>query len=382
MDQWLIENLGSDTSRLTGGIRLLIVLGIIVISFATYFVVKYGVIPIVQKIVKQTETQWDDILLSERVCRAFSHIVPPVIMSIALPYALKGTFEVAVVRLLYAYIIYVVCYFLTVFLRGIFEVFVHLKDTKAGSLKGILQTLQIIVWFVGIILMASTLMGRSPVYLITGLLSASVVTMLIFQDSIKGLVAGIQLAINDMVRVGDWITIPNRGVDGNVIEMTLSTVKVQNFDMTILTIPPYTLLSDTFQNWRGMKESGGRRIKRGINIDVGSVKFLTAAQVDEYRQRGYLPDTARAGQATNLEAYRGAIRQYLTEQPEINKEMTLIVRQLAQAAEGIPVEIFAFTYIKKWEDFEDVQSRLLEYMLARTHEFGLKPYQRISDRQS
>ncbi len=382
MDQWLIENLGSDTSRLTGGIRLLIVLGIIVISFATYFVVKYGVIPIVQKIVKQTETQWDDILLSERVCRAFSHIVPPVIMSIALPYALKGTFEVAVVRLLYAYIIYVVCYFLTVFLRGIFEVFVHLKDTKAGSLKGILQTLQIIVWFVGIILMASTLMGRSPVYLITGLLSASVVTMLIFQDSIKGLVAGIQLAINDMVRVGDWITIPNRGVDGNVIEMTLSTVKVQNFDMTILTIPPYTLLSDTFQNWRGMKESGGRRIKRGINIDVGSVKFLTAAQVDEYRQRGYLPDTARAGQATNLEAYRGAIRQYLTEQPEINKEMTLIVRQLAQAAEGIPVEIFAFTYIKKWEDFEDVQSRLLEYMLARTHEFGLKPYQRISDRHS
>lgn len=382
MDQWLIENLGSDTSQLTGGIRLLIVLGIIVISFATYFVVKYGVIPIVQKIVKQTETQWDDILLSERVCRAFSHIVPPVIMSIALPYALKGTFEVAVVRLLYAYIIYVVCYFLTVFLRGIFEVFVHLKDTKAGSLKGILQTLQIIVWFVGIILMASTLMGRSPVYLITGLLSASVVTMLIFQDSIKGLVAGIQLAINDMVRVGDWITIPNRGVDGNVIEMTLSTVKVQNFDMTILTIPPYTLLSDTFQNWRGMKESGGRRIKRGINIDVGSVKFLTAAQVDEYRQRGYLPDTARAGQATNLEAYRGAIRQYLTEQPEINKEMTLIVRQLAQAAEGIPVEIFAFTYIKKWEDFEDVQSRLLEYMLARTHEFGLKPYQRISDRHS
>ena len=382
MDQWLIENLGSDTSRLTGGIRLLIVLGIIVISFATYFVVKYGVIPIVQKIVKQTETQWDDILLSERVCRAFSHIVPPVIMSIALPYALKGTFEVAVVRLLYAYIIYVVCYFLTVFLRGIFEVFVHLKDTKAGSLKGILQTLQIIVWFVGIILMASTLMGRSPVYLITGLLSASVVTMLIFQDSIKGLVAGIQLAINDMVRVGDWITIPNRGVDGNVIEMTLSTVKVQNFDMTILTIPPYTLLSDTFQNWRGMKESGGRRIKRGIKIDVGSVKFLTDAQADEYRQRGYLPDTARAGQATNLEAYRGAIRQYLTEQPEINKEMTLIVRQLAQAAEGIPVEIFAFTYIKKWEDFEDVQSRLLEYMLARTHEFGLKPYQRISDRHS
>ena len=350
MEQWLVENLGSDGSHLSGGIRLLIVLIIIVVSFIAYFVVKYAVIPIIQKIVKQTETQWDDILLSERVCRSFSHIVPPVIMLIALPYALKGSFEVIVVRLLQVYIIFAVCYFIAAFMRGIFDIFVHVKEHKAGSLKGILQTFQIIVWFVGIILMISTLMGRSPLYLITGLLSASVVMMLIFQDTIKGLVAGVQLAINDMVRVDDWITIPARGVNGVVTEMTLSTVKIQNF------------------------------VTRGINVDVDSVKFLDASQVVEYQRLGYLPSTAQANEATNLEAYRGAIFKYLSEKPEINNEMTLMVRHLPQTAEGIPIQIYAFTFTKKWEDFEEIQARMLEYMLARAKEFGIRPYQRRSDK--
>ena len=380
MDQWLIENLGPDTSDMSGGIRLLIVLGIILVSYIAYFIIKYGVIPVVQKIVKQTKTQVDDILLSERVCRAFSHIVPPVIMTIALPYALHGTFEVIVIRLLQIYIIYAVCNFIAAFLRGIFDIFVQVKEQKAGSLKGVLQTFQIIVWFVGIILMTSTAMGRSPFYLITGLLSASVVMMLVFQDAIKGLVAGVQLAINDMVRVDDWITMPSRGVNGIVTEMTLSTVKVKNFDNTILTVQPYTLLTDTFQNWRGMKEGDGRRFNRSINIDVDSVKFLTAAQVADYQKKGYLPETAHAGEATNLEAFRGAIFKYLSERPEINNKLAMIVRHLPQTAEGIPIEILAFTFTKTWEEYEEVQARMVEYMLARTKEFGIKPYQRISDR--
>ncbi len=379
MEQWLIENLGSDGSRLSGGVRLLIVLIIIVVSFVAYFIVKYAAIPVVQKIVRQTETQWDDILLSERVCRSFSHIVPPVIMLIALPYALKGPFEVIVERLLQVYITFTVCCFISTFMRGIFDVFVHVKEHKAGSLKGILQTFQIIVWFVGIILMVSTLMGRSPLYLITGLLSASVVMMLIFQDTIKGLVAGIQLAINDMVRVDDWISIPARGVNGIVTEMTLSTIKIQNFDKTILTVQPYALLSETFQNWRGMKESDGRCFTRGINVDVDSIRFLTADEVEEYQQAGYLPPTAQAGEATNLEAYRGAIYKYLSAKPEINSKMTLMVRHLPQTAEGIPVQIYAFTFSKEWEVFEEIQARMLEYMLARAQEFGIRPYQRRSD---
>ena len=183
-----------------------------------------------------------------------------------------------------------------------------------------------------------------------------------------------------MVRVDDWITIPARGVNGIVTEMTLSTVKIQNFDKTILTVQPYTLLSETFQNWRGMKESGGRCFTRGINVDVDSVKFLNATQVEEYQQQGFLPETAKAGEATNLEAYRGAIFKYLSEVPEINNEMTLMVRHLPQTAEGIPVQIYAFTFIKKWEDFEEIQARMLEYMLARAKEFGIKPYQRRSDK--
>ena len=183
-----------------------------------------------------------------------------------------------------------------------------------------------------------------------------------------------------MVRVDDWITIPARGVNGIVTEMTLSTVKIQNFDQTILTVQPYTLLSETFQNWRGMRESGGRCFQRGINVDVDSVKFLDASQVADYQQKGYLPSTSQAGEATNLEAYRGAILKYLSEKPEINSRMTLMVRHLPQTAEGIPVQIYAFSTIKKWEDFEEIQARMLEYMLARASEFGIRPYQRRSDR--
>lgn len=380
MEQWLYANLGSDTSQLSGWIRLAILIGIVLLSFLVDLIFSKLIIPIVQKIAKRTTTQWDDILLSTRVCTAFSHLLPPIILAAALPFVLQGWLEEVILRLVRIYIIYNVCFFIAVFMHAIFNIFMHEKHAKASSLKGILQTLQIIVWILGVILMVSVLMDRSPLILITGLGAAATVLMLIFQDSIKGLVAGVQLSMNDMVRVGDWISMQGRGVDGVVTEITLSTVKVRNWDNTILTIQPYTLLTDTFQNWRGMTDSEGRRLTRSVNVNLFSVKLLDARQEAEYRQKGWLSQTSVMGQATNLEAYRGCLLQHLKNNPAINDSMTLMVRQLPASSEGVPVQVYGFSYTKVWEESEELQAQIVEFMLALMPQFDILPFQRSSDK--
>lgn len=380
MNEWLLANVGSDSSQFPLWVRLCIVLGIIILAYLVDLIFSKLIIPLLQRIARKTSTEWDDILLSPRVCHAFSHILPPVILASALPYALQGMLEVIVTRLMLIYIIYNVCIFVTVLMHAIFNIFIHEKQTKASSLRGILQTLQILAWIIGIILMISILMDRSPLYLITGLGAAATVLMLVFQDSIKGLVAGLQLTMNDMLRVGDWICMASRGVDGVVTEITLSTVKVRNWDNTILTIQPYALLTDTFQNWRGMSESDGRRLTRSVNVNMLTVKLLDAHAVSQYQQQGWLPASAKAGQATNLEAYRGCMLARLRQMPEINEQMTLMVRQLPATAEGIPVQVYAFSHTKVWEEYEEIQARIIEYMLALMPEFDILPYQRTSDK--
>lgn len=380
MEQWLVNNLGSDASQLSGWVRLGIVAAIIAAAFLVDLIFTKVIIPVVQKVAAKTSTQWDDILLSERVCRSFSHILPPVILTAALPFAVQGTLELIVMRLLRIYIIYNVSYFITTLLHAIFNVFIHEQHAKASSLKGILQTLQIVVWIISVILMVSVLMDRSPLFLITGLGAAATVLMLIFQDSIKGLVAGVQLSMNDMVRVGDWICMSGRGVDGVVTEITLSTVKVQNWDNTILTIQPYALLTDTFQNWRGMSEAQGRRIARSVNVNMHTIRLLNASELQQYQAKGWLPATATVGMATNLEAYRGFLRQRLVQMPELNEQMTLMVRQLHATSEGVPVQVYAFSHTKVWEEYEEIQARIVEYMLAMMPQFGILPYQRSADK--
>ena len=380
MEQWLVSNLGSDASDLSGWLRLLIVLGIIVVAYLVDLLFSRLVTPLLQRMVSKTSTQWDDILLSPRVCHAFSHILPPVILATAMPFAVQGMLKLLLERLLAIYIIYNVCYFVTVLMHAVFDIFIHEKHAKASSLKGILQTLQIIVWILGIIIMISVLMDRSPLYLITGLGAAATVLMLVFQDSIKGLVSGLQLSMNDMVRVGEWICVPSRDIDGVVTEISLTTVKVRNWDNTILTVPPYALLTDTFQNWRGMSESDGRRLTRSVHVNMHTISLLDAAQVSEYQQAGWLPADARVGEATNLEAYRGFIYDYLYRLPEINQQMTLMVRQLPASSEGVPVQAYAFSRIKEWEAYEALQARIMEFMLATMPRFGILPYQRSSDK--
>ena len=359
----LNENLGSGT-EMQWYWRLAIVLGVIAAAYLVDFLFVKAIIPAIRRITAHTDTEVDDILLSEKVIRSFSHIIPPIILTFALPFVTQGMLELVIARLTNIYIIINVTRFLCILVDALFQALI-LRGKERGkeqarmhSMKGLVQTVQIFFCAIAAILVVSTLIDKSPAYLISGLGAMAAVLMLVFQDSIKGLVASIQLMFNDMVEVGDWIVMPGRNVDGVVREITLTTVKVQNWDNTILTLPPSCLLTETFQNWKGMQQSDGRRLTRTIHIDMQSIRF------------------EGTGEKTNLEAYRQDLYDYLKRHPGINADMTLMVRQLAAGSEGVPVQIYAFTRTKVWEEYEELQARLLEYALASLHKYGLAAYQR------
>ena len=374
--EWFEQNFGIDNVTLSIWVRLLIVLGIVLAAYLADFILSRIIIPSIRKITSKTETKVDDILLSDKVCRSFSAIIPPVILSFALPFALKGNVQIIMERLTLIYIIINVCRFLTTIISALHNLFVYKGHEKARSLKGLFQTFQVFIWLFGSIAMVSVLVARSPLILIGGLGAFATVMMLVFQDSIKGLVAGVQLSLNEMVRPGDWIVMPSRNVDGIVKEISLSTVKVQNWDNTIMTIQPYNLITETFQNWKGMQESGGRRICRSVNININSVRFCSLSEFTDWKKKGYLTPDAKEDSATNLEAFRNFLEQYLWNNPAINNEMTLMVRQLSATSEGVPVQIYCFSRTKVWKEYENVQSQLIEYMLATMSKFGIYVFQR------
>lgn len=378
MNEWIERNIGVDNMSLNIWWRLAIIFGIILAAYLVDFILSKLIIPGIRKITSKTETQADDILLSDKVCKSFSAIIPPVILTFALPFALRGNVQLIIERLTLIYIVVNVCRFLSTLISAFHELFIYRGHEKAKSLKGLFQTIQVSVWFVGAVAMVGILVDKSPLILLGGLGAFATVMMLVFQDSIKGLVAGVQLSVNEMVRPGDWISMPSRNVDGVVTEITLSTVKVRNWDNTVMTIQPYALLTETFQNWKGMKESDGRRITRQVNIDIHSVRFCTKSELTEWKKNGYLPVDAKEGYATNLQAFRSYMENYLRHNKAINHEMTLMVRQLTGSSEGIPLQIYCFSKTKVWEEYEGVQSQLVEFMLSSMSHFGIYPFQRSS----
>lgn len=382
---WFERNLGTDHSSLEWYWRLAIVMGVVLLAYFVDFIFSRLLIPAVRRLTDKTETKIDDVLLSDKVCRALSNIIPPVILTFAFPFVTKGTLELLLSRLTNIYIVICVTRFLCLVVGAIFEAFLTHGKVRAHSLRGLVQTIQMLITLFAVILGISILIDRSPVYLFSGLGAAAAVLMLVFQDSIKGLVAGIQLMFNDMLSVGDWIAMPSRNVDGVVAEITLTTIKVRNWDNTILTIPPYNMLTETFQNWRGMQESDGRRLTRSFNVDMHTIRLVTEAEVKDLTHRGLIAPThhIKIGQTTNLELYRFFLLSRLKADHALNHQMNLMVRQLSATSEGIPVQIYAFTHTKVWAEYEDVQSRLVEYSVSMLREFGLRPYQRGSDfRQS
>ena len=288
---------------LTSGIILVVILAI---AFLGDAICRHIILTAVARLVKKTKATWDDIVFDRKVLTHVSHLVAPILLYILLPLAISNLGLLSFIqRICMIYIIAVFLKFISSLLTALFHVYSEKEQFRDRPLKGLLQTVQVILFFIGGIIIVSILIDKSPMVLLTGLGASAAVLMLVFKDSIMGFVSGIQLSANNMLRVGDWIQMPKYGADGTVIEVTLNTVKVRNWDNTITTIPPYALVSDSFQNWRGMQESGGRRIKRSIRIDMNSVKFCTPEMLAKYKKiqllKDYIEETEKVIEDYNKE---------------------------------------------------------------------------------
>ena len=361
-------------------LQVIIIAAILIIAFIMDYVCRRGIIPMIRKVVRKTRIEWDDYLLNDKVLDNTCHLIPPIVIYLLLPLAFTAASKWLLYLLMFTqiYIVVVTVRLINSVISSLYELSNRSDKLKDRPLKGVYQMLKMIVIGVGAIIIFSLLLDKDPSRLLTGLGASAAILMLVFKDTIMGLVAGVQLSAYDMLRPGDWISMPKYGADGIVQEVTLNTVKVQNWDKTITTIPPYALVSDSFQNWRGMRESGGR-IKRSLYIDMNTIRFCTADERKRFAEEGWIAETEKNdSEVVNLHVFCQYIEHYLRKLPEVNTEMTLMVRQLQLQPEGLPVELYFFTTNKDWIPYERLQAQVFEHLLAVIGCFGLRIYQKPS----
>lgn len=380
--RWLTEAGWSET-YVNLAVKAVIIQGILVVAYAAAVLFRRLVVPLLQKISARTKAVWDDHLFSDKVMHRAARLIPPLIWYVLLRVAFYDTPVLLNVlhKACLIYLIVAVLQLVAAFLDTLYEISSRHETLRNRPLKGVYQMIKLLAVCVGAILIVSILIGQDATAVLAGLGASAAIIMLIFRDSILGLVAGVQLSANDMLRPGDWITMAKYGADGYVTEVTLTTVKVQNFDKTITTIPPYALVSDSFQNWRGMWDSGGRRIKRSLLIDASSVHNCTAAELAALREKGLAGTTPDAEPVVNLYALREYAARYLKGHPGIHPDLMQMVRMLQPTPEGIPVEVYCFTRETDWVAYEAVQGAVFDHLFAVLPDFGLRAYQRSSDRE-
>lgn len=374
---WL-EQIGVAPGYMTLVLRIATVLAILLVAFLVDKVCKGIIIPAVRKVTSKTDNRWDDHLLSDRVLHNVCRLVPPIAVYVMVPLAFSGEPELKefILKLCWIYITVVGIKLIFSFISSLYEISCQHEKFKDHSLKGFYQMLKLVVVCIGAIIIISTLIDKDPIAILTGLGAGTAILMLVFQDTIKGLVAGIQLMVNDMLRPGDWITVPKYGADGDVMEVTLTTVKVRNWDKTITTVPPYALINDSFQNWRGMFDIGGRRVKRSINIDMHTVRFCTAQEMENFRKQPWMEGFQATGkEEVNLYIFRHYVEYYLKHHPKVSQEMILLVRQLQPTAQGMPIELYFFSADTAWINYEFLQAEVFDHLLAMLHVFDLKIFQ-------
>lgn len=377
-----LSDMGIDKENISWSTRLTLIALILLISYIITKLFRYLVIPAVHKITSRTKATWDDYLFNERMMTSFCRMIPPIMFYLLLPFVFNNIPQVLDILLKGCLIYLVITTLMLVnsFLNSLYEISNEHETLRNRPLKGIYQMINLVAIGIGIILIISILIDQNAATILAGLGASAAVLMLIFKDSILGLVAGVQLSANDMLRPGDWITMPKYGADGDVLEVSLTTVKVRNFDKTITTIPPYALVSDSFQNWRGMRETGGRRIKRSIFIDMTTVHFCSDKEKIMFASRGWI-DEAQAKpetQVVNLYVFRSYLQNYLREHPRTHKELMIMVRQMQPTSEGLPLEIYCFSNTTVWPEYEQIQGEIFDHILAVIPEFGLRIFQRPS----
>lgn len=358
------------------------------------------VIPIVALATRRTHTKWDDVLLSRQVLRAMGQLLPALIVDYYLPLMFKAEETtmtyIWVSKLTNIYIVWAVWFLVMRLVKALYNRLVESGKVEVHSTKGLLQMGLIIVSCVAVIIAVSILIGKSPAVILTALGASTAVLMLVFQDSIKGLVAGFMLSGNKMLKKGDWIVVDRAGANGEVEDVSLVTVKVRNWDESITSLPTYVLISESFHNYANMREGGGRRVARSVFIDINSVRYLSDAEVDLLREDGFVPDepshrsdynaavgdsaktivkTADGADSINLRLFRRWLEAMLLANPNVRTDMRMMVRQLQPTPQGLPLELFFFVKQTEWTAFEVVQSDIFDTVYAAANRFGLRLFQ-------
>ncbi len=362
-------------------------------------ITKHLIVGVIRKLIAKTATSRDDILARRKVFSRLSHLAPALVIYALGPQFLDG-FPAVIDGITTFSLVYltIIC---VLFIDGLMnageEIYRTYKISRTFPIKSFVQVAKLILYFLGFVAVLSLIMGESPTIFFAGFGALTAVLMLVFKDPILGFVAGIQLSANKMVAVGDWIEMPSYGVDGDIIEIALTTVKLRNFDKTITTIPTQSLINDSFKNWRGMQETGGRRIKRSVFIDMSSIKFCDVGMLKRFSKIQFIADyiaekekelaafNAEAGadtttlvngrRMTNVGTFRAYTEAYLRKHPKISKDLTLLVRQLQPTDHGLPIEIYVFTNVTNWLEYEAIMADIFDHILAAAPEFELGIYQ-------
>lgn len=358
--------------------RIIAIIAILLIAFIIDRFCRKLFIPGIRKITSKTESTWDDHLLSDDVLKNLYKMITPIVTISLIPFVLinESDLRALIIKLCWIYIIILGIKLACSFISSLYAISSEHEKYKNHSLKGFFQMIKLVVICIGTIIIISTLINKNPLTILASLGAGTAILMLVFQDTIKGLVAGIQLMANDMLRPGDWITMPKYGADGDVMEVTLTTVKVRNWDQTITTVPTYSLINDSFQNWRGMFEAGGRRVKRSLNIDMNTIRFCTKQEMEVFNQQPWMKGFKETGnEEVNLYIFRHYVDYYLRNHPVVSKDLTLLVRQLQPTPEGLPIELYFFSADTSWANYEHLQAEVFDHIIAKLHTFDLKVFQ-------
>lgn len=386
LKKWITELLNSCASAGTASVLTtpLLIAAIVVISVTSYYLCIKILTPLVKFITKKSKTEWDEDIINEKALRAVSQLAPACLLSWMLPEAFSAhEWGVATIeKLTDVYIVGAVINLLIRLMSNTVDAFEKRDKASEHNLTVIEGALQLILVIVGVIISLSILFNKKPGMVLTGFGASAAVLMLVFQDTIKGFVAGVQLTLNNMLKKGDWIVCDKAGADGEVQQIKLTTVKVRNWDNSIVTIHPYTLISDSFRNYQNMREVGARRVARSIFIDFDTIRFLTPEEVERLKEKGFISEheLKHAEREVNVSLFRKYLIRYLSSHPEIIKRhpdsaVLLMVRQLEPQPQGLPLQLYFFTRITAWAAFERLQADIFDHVYACVKEFGLRIYQ-------
>lgn len=391
----LLESYGINSrlsSYLTTGIMIVL---IVVISTLLYITAKKILLKVQAGLAARSKSKWSDILINNKVLERLIRIVPAITVHAFAP--AFPAYQIMIQRLVFCYIVFVILLTLDKFLDTADDLYQTFEVSKVRPIKGYLQVVKIIAYVIGIIIVIGVLLNRSPWILLGSIGAASAVLLLVFQNSILGFVAGIQLTSNNMLQIGDWIEMPKYGADGEVTELSLHTVKIRNWDKTITTIPTYAMVTESFKNWKGMQEAGGRRIKRSISIDMTSIRFCDEEMLRKYSRIQYISEylekkrkeveeynklngidpvnMVNGRHLTNIGTFRAYIDSYLKHHPKVHKGMTCMARQLEPTDNGLPIEIYVFINDTAWANYETAQADIFDHIMAVIPEFDLRIFQ-------